>query len=454
MPGREGVLVGLGDGSVLKVYVDNAFPIDLVSGGGGGGGSAVRCLDVSRDKKLLAVVDSEQRVRVWDLKARSVIWQGEGGNAAVFNSEIFGFNVDSTVAVVGSSDDRSNDRSDDHSTGVISAGGHQFMLSFTGASSGGGGSGGTLTIKTGTPSLSPSTPVCLTSLPSNGFVVGFAGSVIHTLVYSSLCDSGGSYLSSIMNSLITAGDYAGAYTVGTGGVTDGDWKALGLAAVKGHSYTVAKKAFVRVRETRSLALVKEVEGRMNGGERGGRDDNNDKAANKSNNLMLASADIFAFTRDYTSAAKLYAKAGDVRRAIDLYADLKKWEEAKVFATGVQDEGRNEGRSEGSAPPPSILLDLTRRQADDYVSTPTALLRNWKEAAKMFIKCGDIERAVSIIGDTKGECCVFVCCLARQHCSLPLFSTNHPSSNTRSHDNSNMLFSTVPFFLQVMVGKQL
>ena len=31
-PGKEGVLVGLGDGTVQKIYVNNAFPVDVWRG--------------------------------------------------------------------------------------------------------------------------------------------------------------------------------------------------------------------------------------------------------------------------------------------------------------------------------------------------------------------------------------------------------------------------------------
>ena len=31
-PGKEGVLLGLADGSILKIYVDNAFPVDVWKG--------------------------------------------------------------------------------------------------------------------------------------------------------------------------------------------------------------------------------------------------------------------------------------------------------------------------------------------------------------------------------------------------------------------------------------
>ena len=65
--GSEGVLVGLKDGTILKVYVDNAFPIELIKQS-----ASIRCLDISIDRKRLAVVDSDNRILVYDLATKEV----------------------------------------------------------------------------------------------------------------------------------------------------------------------------------------------------------------------------------------------------------------------------------------------------------------------------------------------------------------------------------------------
>ena len=53
--GREGVLIGLKNGSVYEVFVNNPFPILLISNIQG----SVRCLDLSMTKRKLAVVDEK-----------------------------------------------------------------------------------------------------------------------------------------------------------------------------------------------------------------------------------------------------------------------------------------------------------------------------------------------------------------------------------------------------------
>ncbi len=50
-PRREGLLVGLKNGQVLKIYVDNLFPIPVVTHE-----RAIRCLDLSASRQRLVLV--------------------------------------------------------------------------------------------------------------------------------------------------------------------------------------------------------------------------------------------------------------------------------------------------------------------------------------------------------------------------------------------------------------
>ena len=52
-PGREGVLVGLKNGAVFKIFIDNPFPILLVKHS-----AAICCVDLSASRKKLAIVDA------------------------------------------------------------------------------------------------------------------------------------------------------------------------------------------------------------------------------------------------------------------------------------------------------------------------------------------------------------------------------------------------------------
>lgn len=58
-PGREGLLIGLKDGSVVQIFVDNKFPIQLLQHS-----AAIRCLDLSPSRKKIAIVDENSTVPV------------------------------------------------------------------------------------------------------------------------------------------------------------------------------------------------------------------------------------------------------------------------------------------------------------------------------------------------------------------------------------------------------
>jgi intraflagellar transport protein 122 len=97
---------------------------------------------------------------------------------------------------------------------------------------------------------------------------------------------------------------------------------------------------------------------------------------------LCQAEICAWNGDYQEAAKAYAKMGEVERAINLFVDLRQWDEAKVFAAGNSSIDSKE---------------LTRRQAEWAEET-----NDWKKASEMYLSAGDPVRACKIIGDNKGK----------------------------------------------------
>lgn len=67
-PKRENVLVGLSNGSVLKIFVDNSFPVVIYSNA-----VSIVCADLSLDKKRLAIVDINKNLTVIDLVTKDVV---------------------------------------------------------------------------------------------------------------------------------------------------------------------------------------------------------------------------------------------------------------------------------------------------------------------------------------------------------------------------------------------
>ena len=63
-PKAESLLVGLFNGTVFKIFVDNAFPIPIVKQT-----TPIRVVDISADKQKIAVIDDYNSLFVYDIKS-------------------------------------------------------------------------------------------------------------------------------------------------------------------------------------------------------------------------------------------------------------------------------------------------------------------------------------------------------------------------------------------------
>lgn len=69
-PGKEGLLIGLKNGSILQIFVNNPFPIAIIQVP-----AAVICLDLSLDRKKLAVVDERGFCSVFDVRRKKLLYE-------------------------------------------------------------------------------------------------------------------------------------------------------------------------------------------------------------------------------------------------------------------------------------------------------------------------------------------------------------------------------------------
>nr|XP_054360552.1 intraflagellar transport protein 122 homolog isoform X3 [Mirounga angustirostris] len=81
-PGREGLLVGLKNGQILKIFVDNLFAIVLLKQA-----TAVRCLDMSASRNKLAVVDENDTCLVYDIHTKELLFQEPNANSVAWNTQ-------------------------------------------------------------------------------------------------------------------------------------------------------------------------------------------------------------------------------------------------------------------------------------------------------------------------------------------------------------------------------
>ncbi|NWU42672.1 IF122 protein, partial [Hylia prasina] len=207
-PGREGLLVGLKNGQILKIFVDNALAIVLLKQS-----TAVRCLDMSASRSKLAVVDENDTCLVYDIHTKELLFQEPNANSVAWNTQC------------------------------------EDMLCFSG--------GGYLNIK------ASNFPVHQQKL--QGFVVGYNGSKIFCLHVFSM-SAVEVPQSAPMYQYLERKMFKEAYQIACLGVTDADWRELAMEALEGLEFETAKKAFTRVRDLRYLELISSIEDRKKQGE--------------------------------------------------------------------------------------------------------------------------------------------------------------------------------------------
>ncbi|KAF1778090.1 Tubby C-terminal-like domain [Phytophthora cactorum] len=288
-PGREGLLVGLKDGSVWQIFINNPFPIPLIQQS-----SPISCLDISANREKLAVVDDSHKCLVYDLATKQLLFEEGATNSVAWNTEC------------------------------------EDMLCF--------GGNGQLKIRAG-------------QFPGHtqrmqGFVVGFSGSKVFSL-------------SALSVQTIDVPQSAPLLAL------------VGVGGSQEHAFSVARKAFIRVRDVRYIELVNALEQtwkqqlpQSEGSNQEG-EDVGGEAGKKVKALLQA--EIMAHQGKFPLAAKLFADCGEPARAIKMFADLRMWDEAKRFATARQ------------AGDVQQLVLAQARWAED--------VQDWRAAAEMYAAAG-------------------------------------------------------------------
>ncbi|CAM9409830.1 unnamed protein product [Pylaiella littoralis] len=323
--GGEALLLGLESGVVLQVFVDNAFPVEVVKAT-----AAVVCCAMSVHRRKasghVAVVDSKSRVVVFDVLSKEVVFQESGATRVAFNTSL------------------------------------EDMLCYSG--------NGMLYVRTG------SFPVQEQFI--GGEVASYRGARVISLKGVALTTVDVPLTKTVYRH-IEAREFKQAHAVACLGVTQRDWRILGTSALQAMEFEVGRKAFVRLRDLRLVDVLSDIEMRTM----------HETALMKSNaesrNKMEAdaSAELLAHQGNYQGAAKTWARNGMASKAITMFIDLRRWEDAKVFAAS----------SGGSVD----AKELTRRQAEWAEE-----IGDWSVASELFLKSGQPLRAAEITIKGRGE----------------------------------------------------
>jgi intraflagellar transport protein 122 len=334
---KEGLLVGLKSGTVLKVFVNNPFPVTLIKQT-----TAVRCLDLSCSRRKLAVVDEVANLLVYDVESQELLFQEPNANSVAWNTEM------------------------------------EDMLAYSGNQ--------TLSIKTG------EFPPHVQKL--QGFVVGFNGSRIFCLHYLSMQTVDVPQSASLFR-YMEKKDYQTAYTVACLGVTDADWRALAVDALQNCSFDIARKAFIRIREIKYLDLLTRICNQYK-----------TKSSMTPADDQMILAQVQAFHGKYAEAAQTYAKAKQFQKIVEMFTDLRRWDDAKHWAAQAEKYGgkpvilSTDPAAAGDEDGTGLLLKQAASSEEDgdlrAAGEMYMRIKKYKKAADLFIKMGSLDALIACV----------------------------------------------------------
>ena len=384
---RESILVGLKNGHVLKIFINNPFPVELVKHPVG-----VRCLDLSASRQKLAIVDENAKIYIYALKGSFVNSSKDGlGEKQMLMEPREIFQDEGATSVAWNSD-------------------FEDMLCYTGRNS--------LNIKTG------DFPVHSQKLA--GFVVGFMSSKIFCLHYQTM-ETIDVPQSASMKRYLEAGDFKSAYKVACLGVSEEDWRHLGMQALQCNQIETARNAFVRICDMKSISLLGHVEQELKIASvtKSPSSHGSGVVANSSsNNNMLVRAKILAFQGKYQEAARLYAECNKVEYAMEMFSDLRQFDEAKQWAEQYSFNNK-EAQAES-------VREVIQRQAQwseevcDYEAAGEMYMKakNYDKAAALFIHQNLNSKLIEIVR------------------IVPFSASNNSGQNGSSFRSSYKLLSTI------------
>lgn len=204
--GSEGLMIGLKNGTVWRIFLDNCLPILVTTVL-----SSVRCLDLNSSRCKLAVVDDAGRMVVRDLTNDILLYQDSGVNSVAWNTHL------------------------------------ESMLCYSHTNGG-------LSIRVG--SLPPKNPQSML-----GVVVGLCGATAFCL-RGNIMSNVPLALSATLWQFVEAGMFEDAYQVACLGVPANDWEGLAHAALDALNFKVAQDAFVKTRNLSWLEYINEMKGRQ------------------------------------------------------------------------------------------------------------------------------------------------------------------------------------------------
>eukprot|EP01035_Chromulina_nebulosa_P019342 gene19342-25207_t len=175
-------------------------------------------------------------------------------------------------------------------------------------------------------------------------------------------------------------DHNKAYSLACLGATEDEWKLLAMKALRNNMINISKNAFGRLKDIKYLYLLEQIE-RYNTNHMVSIDSNRKRQqlVNASIDSLdpIWTAELLAYEGFHNDAAKAYARLNQTDESIRILIDMKRYEDAKLFA-------RNFNKLD-------LINDLTVQQAHWLEE-----INDWKAASQLFLSLGNLTQAMKVI----------------------------------------------------------
>lgn len=427
----ECVIVSLLNGCIYKIFVDNPFPLELAkrevgdgrlkngalpSAMAGKGGkkkgkdarsNGILCVDMNLHRTMIATVDEGKNLVVSELSSGEVLFKYTGVVFVCFNQEVddmLCFSTDTSMFVCSGLASVTTGGGGGPTVTATSVGGRDRNRSNN------SNNNGDDSLANRQAKSQPGEEIVPQEQHIGGPATGliFSGQRIFCL-YRGLMTNLDIPQGTNIQHAIEQNDYENAYHLACLGATSADWKLLGMRALRANQLVIAKNCFSRLQDTKYLSLLdlidqksgglsgghaqaapKSPEQRRRGIESSRGSGNSSSTPAPAENLPLDAAwqaELLAYEGHPNEAAKIYARANKIHESIRLLTELRRWNDAKLFA-------QNAAGSSGGGGGAIDLNDLTLKQARWLQE-----INDWRGAAELHLTLGQYMEACKIIVDS-------------------------------------------------------
>jgi intraflagellar transport protein 122 len=309
-PKEECLVAGLKNGNCYKLFLSNPFPILLIEHG-----VEITSMDLSISRKLLGLVDSKDNFYLYDVQRKESL-----SSELKIKQCCFSQDFETIYAVAGET--------------VI----YVKSLEFDGV-----------------------------SVPATGFMIGFKGNKVRLANRENISSIEIPFTGFLSQSLAKK-DFAGSYRIACMGLSDSDVRHIGMEALKGKEFVIARKCFTWTQDLEYLDVVTRAE--------------EENRSGKFDDIGLQ-VELLCYDKKIPKAIELLKKEGQLEKAIELCITMRKWAEAMDLIKSAQSSGKLKNDKFN-------IFKLLKMQADSE-----NMKGNWRAAADLMISANQEAKAAEI-----------------------------------------------------------